>query len=87
MISDLTLNASSGESVDGALAVERNARELDIGHPSEIRMKRQASLLQPGQPVTVHVFLDRSIIEVYVNGMAYTARVFAETVGLDTCHS
>ena len=37
-----------------------------------------ASLLPAGSsPVTMHVFLDRSIIEVYINGVALTARCFA----------
>ncbi len=36
----------------------------------------QPSYLKPGEPVTIRVFLDRSIVEVYVNGCAQTARVF-----------
>ena len=38
---------------------------------------RQPCYLEPGQSVTMRVFLDRSIVEVYVNGCAQTARVFA----------
>ena len=39
--------------------------------------RKQPSYLEPGQAVTMRVFLDRSIVEVYVNGCAQTARVFA----------
>lgn len=34
------------------------------------------SLLPAGQPVTMRILLDRSIVEVCVNGVAYTARTF-----------
>ena len=36
----------------------------------------QQSYVKSGDPVTLHIFLDRSIVEVYVNGMAQTARTF-----------
>ena len=41
--------------------------------------------LKPGQPVRMHVFLDKSVIEVYVNGSALTRRVFspADARGVD----
>ena len=42
-----------------------------------INGRKQPSYLEPGQLVTMRVFLDRSIVEVYVNGCAQTARVFA----------
>ena len=38
--------------------------------------RMQPSYLEPGKPVTIRVFLDRSIVEVYVNGAAQTARIF-----------
>jgi len=38
----------------------------------------QDSYLRVGEPVSLHVFLDRSIVEVYVNGNAQTARMFPE---------
>ena len=48
----------------------------DRGGPSD---------LPGGQPVTLHVFVDRSIVEVYLNGNACTARMFPDpqSLGLD----
>jgi len=43
----------------------------------DINGRKQPSYVEPGQFVTMRVFLDRSIVEVYVNGCAQTARVFA----------
>jgi len=57
--------------VDGPI-LDRNAQSL-----SDMVIGRQKSFLSPGDPVLMHIFLDRSIIEVYVNGSAYTSRVFA----------
>ena len=61
--------------VDGP-TLERNQREFAEAGQG-VRMERQQSFLNPDEPVTLHIFLDRSIIEVFVNGSAYTARVFA----------
>ena len=52
--------------VDGP-TVERNARDFQEGLLG-VKLGRQASFLEPGAPVTLHVFLDRSIVEVFVNG-------------------
>ena len=41
-----------------------------------INGRMQPSYLKAGSPVTMHIFLDRSIVEVYVNGCAQTARIF-----------
>jgi len=38
----------------------------------------QRSYLRQGEDVEMHIFLDRSIIEVYVNGIAQTARTFPD---------
>lgn len=57
--------------VDGP-TLERNIQEM-----KGIKMSRQPSFLEPGNSVAIHIFLDRSIVEVYVNGSAYTARVFS----------
>jgi len=43
-----------------------------------INGRMQPSYVEQGGPVTMRVFLDRSIVEVYVNGAAQTARVFPE---------
>jgi len=50
-----------------------------------IRKGPQQSYLKPGQDVTMHIFLDRSIVEVYVNGSARTARTFPgpDALGLE----
>jgi beta-fructofuranosidase len=57
--------------VDGSTPT-RNAAEL-----REVRASGdQDSLLPPGRPVVMRVLMDRSIVEVFVNGMAYTARTF-----------
>lgn len=45
--------------------------------PGIVQAGWQDSLLPKGSPVTMRIFLDRSIVEVYVNGVAYTARTFA----------
>jgi len=42
----------------------------------------QQSYVKSGNPVTLHIFLDRSIVEVYVNGAAQTARTFPEAGSL-----
>ena len=39
---------------------------------------KQKSYLQVGEPVQMHIFLDRSIIEVYINGCALTVTTFPE---------
>ncbi len=67
------VNAEFG--VDGP-TVARNAQEFATDQQG-IRMARQLSFLAPDEPVTLHIFLDRSIIEIFVNGSAYTARAFA----------
>ncbi len=61
--------------VDGP-TITRNATSFAKDRQG-IKIDRQASFLKPDEPVSMHIFLDRSIIEVYVNGSAYTARVFA----------
>jgi beta-fructofuranosidase len=38
----------------------------------------QKTFLQVGEPVQMHIFLDRSIIEVYINGCALTVTTFPE---------
>jgi len=45
----------------------------------------QGSYLKPRQDVTMHIFLDRSIIEIYINGNARTVRTFpaADALGLE----
>jgi beta-fructofuranosidase len=45
----------------------------------------QDSYLKPDEDVTLHIFLDRSIVEVYVNGSAQTAKTFPDrtALGLD----
>ncbi len=50
-----------------------------------LKKGRQQSYLKPEEDVTMHIFLDRSIVEVYVNGSAQTARTFPapEALGLD----
>jgi len=50
-----------------------------------INGRMQPSYLKPGEPLTMRVFLDRSIVEAYVNGAAQTARVFppAGALGID----
>jgi sucrose-6-phosphate hydrolase SacC (GH32 family) len=47
----------------------------------------QKSYLKQGEDVTMHIFLDRSIVEAYVNGSAQTARTFPspEALGFDIC--
>ncbi len=46
---------------------------------------QQDSLLPSGEPVTMRILLDRSIVEVFVNGVAYTARAFpsADALGVE----
>lgn len=73
-------NASRRFGVDGPTPA-RNAAEL-----KEVRASgEQDSLLPPGSSVTMRVFLDRSIVEVFVNGVAYTARTFPppDALGLE----
>ena len=50
-----------------------------------VRKVEQPSYLKPGEDVTIHIFLDRSIIETFVNGTAQTARAFpaSEALGLE----
>jgi len=56
--------------------MKRNAAES-----KECRVSYSSDSLLPNSssPVTLHVFLDRSIIEVYVNGVALTGRCFPPT--------
>jgi beta-fructofuranosidase len=70
-------DAQSGEfGVDGPILVQ-NIQNLELlSEHHTIKMKRQPSFLEAGQTVAMHIFLDRSIIEIYVNGCAYTARLF-----------
>ncbi len=42
----------------------------------------QPSYLKPGEDVTMHIFLDRSIVEIYVNGNAQTTRTFPDPKSL-----
>jgi beta-fructofuranosidase len=60
--------------VDGP-TIERNAEEHQTGLLG-VKLGRQEAFQKPGGPVTLHVFLDRSIIEVFVDGCVYTARAF-----------
>jgi len=50
-----------------------------------INGRMQPAYIEPGKPVTMRVFLDRSIVEVYLHGAAQTARVFPPpgALGLD----
>jgi len=70
---------SGGTRVDGP-TWKRNARDLET-----IAQEWQPSFLGKGNSVALHIYLDRSIVEVYVNGTAYTARVFppADARGVD----
>ena len=62
--------------VDGSTP-ERNAAEFKKAGRGTLRASgSQESLLPVGQPVTMRILLDRSIVEVFVNGVAYTARTF-----------
>lgn len=49
-----------------------DAKELTFG-AGQVSM---ASDLKPGDPVTMHIFVDRCVIEVYVNGNANTVAAF-----------
>jgi beta-fructofuranosidase len=44
---------------------------------AQIRVATQPAFLGRGDEVSMQIFLDRSVIEVFVNGCAYTTRVFA----------
>ena len=68
----------SGEfGVDGP-TLERNRENLGPSNEGRsIKIKRQASFLATNTAVTMHIFLDRSIVEVFINGCAYTARAFS----------
>ncbi|MEZ4712447.1 MAG: GH32 C-terminal domain-containing protein [Caldilineaceae bacterium] len=71
--------------VDGP-TVARNAQE-SVHDRQGIRLERQHAYLRPGEPVTMHIFLDRSIVEVFVSGSAYTARAFppSDAFGIELC--
>ena len=66
--------------VDGPTPA-RNARELKEVRATSV----QDSLLPAGSAVTMRIFLDRSIVEVFVNGVAVTARTFppADALGVE----
>jgi beta-fructofuranosidase len=73
--------------VDGP-TIERNREKVSNygeGSFNYIISASQQSHLKPGEPINLQIFLDRSVIEVYLNGAAYTARVFSlpEDLGLD----
>jgi beta-fructofuranosidase len=71
--------------VDGPTMI-RNREELGgdplLGIKTDVS---QVSGLPPGAPVEMRIFLDRSIVEVYVNGAACTARTFpnADALGIE----
>lgn len=63
-----------------------DATSCDFGVDGQaIENRPQHSYLKHGQDVEMHIFLDRSIIEVYVNGSAQTARTFPapDALGLE----
>jgi beta-fructofuranosidase len=63
--------------VDGP-RLDQNIRDfVDPIERRSIKMGKQPSFLEPEQDVTMHIFLDRSIVEIFINGCAYTARVFS----------
>ena len=66
--------------VDGP-TLARNAAELKGVRASGT----QESFLPADAPVTMRILLDRSVVEVFVNGVAYTARTFpsADALGVE----
>ena len=71
--------ASRTFGIDGP-TLKRDVAEMNTNSDGGVCHESYSSdsLLPAGSsPVTLHVFLDRSIIEVYVNGVALTARCFA----------
>lgn len=67
--------------VDGP-TIDRNRLTMP-----RLKRVRQISHLPPGIPVEMRIFLDRSIVEVFVNGHACTARTFppADALGVELC--
>ena len=72
------------DSANRAFSVQGRDTEKTPGYQKGFGF-RTDSALASGLPVTLHVFVDRSIIEVYVNGMAGTALVYApaDAIGLE----
>jgi len=62
---------------------DTNSRTFGVDGQA-LPIRPQNSYLKRGEDVQMHIFLDRSIIEVYVNGSALTARTFPprEALGL-----
>jgi beta-fructofuranosidase len=64
------------------------SRRFGVDGPNAEKLKdvrasgSQESFLSPGAPVTMRILLDRSIVEVFVNGVAYTARTFPPAAAL-----
>ena len=63
---------------------DANSRTFGVDGQA-IRRGSQQSYLKPGRDVTMRIFLDRSIVEIYVNGNARTVRTFpaADALGLE----
>ena len=53
------------------------SRAFGVDGPA-LKNDPQQPYLNPGEDVQMHIFLDRSIVEVYVNGSAQTARTFPD---------
>lgn len=59
----------------GLLTIDRHRSSLD---PTTLRVPRVLPLkLAPGEPLDLHLFLDRSVLEVFANGgLSLTARLY-----------
>jgi len=69
----------------GRICIDREQSSLD---PAVVRGGNGGSFaLAAGEPLTLHVFIDRSIVEVYANGRAcLTERIYPsrpDSLGLD----
>jgi sucrose-6-phosphate hydrolase SacC (GH32 family) len=69
------------DAVSGRFGVSVNV-EFGANYPE---LGEGPAYLRPGQPVCVHVFLDRALLEVFVNGQSGTAGLTADpsATGLD----
>ncbi len=86
-----TFEPSDAKTAGLKLRVDRNGKAgaTVLYHVAEntfsINGRQQPAHVQLGGLVTMRVFLDRSIVEAYVNGNAQTARIFppADAIGLE----
>ena len=63
-------DTTTGEfGVDGNVSLSAQYNGVITGGPAG---------LEPGQPLRMHLFLDRSVLEVFVNGYVQTERLFAD---------